>query len=295
MNKQNTIIALQVSKDELKKVNSDKIFDIINFIIITLFFITILYPCIFILSASFSNPDDVISGKMWLFPTAVNLIAYKAVFNDFMIWVGYRNSLIYMVVGTILATITTLFCAYPLSRSELVGRNFFTFLIAFTMFFSGGMIPMFLLIKGLGLYNSPLSIILPSLMSPWNMVVTRTYFQTSIPGELLNSAKIDGCSDSKYFWKIVLPLSTPIIAVISLFYAVGFWNSYFNAMLFLNDKKYYTLQLVLRDILIKNQINEEILDVRSMIERQRIRDLLKYAVIIVASLPVMIIYPFVQK
>lgn len=275
--------------------NIDTVFNFVNYTIVTVFFILALYPIIYVASASVTNPVDVTTGKMWLFPTSLNLEAYKLIMEDSSIWIGYRNTIFYTVTGTFLSVFTTLFAAYALSRKELAGRNFFTFIFAFTMFFNGGMIPTYLIVKDLGIIDTPFAMILPGMLNIWNMIVTRTFIQTSIPGELLESAKIDGCSDFKYFWKIVVPLSGSIIAVITLFYAVGLWNQYFNALLYINSKNLAPLSIILRDILIKNEINEALLDAELQARIQNMRDLLKYALIIVASVPVLALYPFVQR
>lgn len=273
---------------------SDHVFSIVNYIIVTIVFIIVLYPCIYVISASVSNSADVTSGKMWLLPTSLNFDAYKMVFQNDMIWVGYRNTILYTLVGTFCSVFVTLFAAYALSRKDLVGRNALTFIFAFTMFFNGGMIPTYLVIKDLHMLNTPFAIIMPGMLSIWNLIITRTYIQTSIPPDILEAAKIDGCSDFKYFWRMVVPLSGSIIAVITLFYAVGLWNQYFNALLYITSKQLYPLSIVLREILIQN-VNNEALNAADQAKLEQMRQLLKYALIVVASVPVLIIYPFIQK
>jgi ABC-type sugar transport system, permease component len=280
---------------KLRETKGDKIFNAFNYLVVTVFFILVLYPCIYVFSASISNPVDVATGKMWLYPTSFSLEAYKLVFQKEMIGIGYRNTLLYMLSGTVLSVFTTLFAAYALSRKDLAFRNFFTFLFAFTMFFNGGMIPTYLVVNDLHLYNTPLAMIIPGMLSIWNMIVARTFIQTSIPQDLLEAAHIDGCSDFAYFWQIILPLSAPIVAVLALFYAVGIWNQYFNALLYMDNQNLYPLQMVLRSILIMNEADSTVVDVDTLAYWQRMRELLKYALIVVASVPVLIIYPFIQK
>lgn len=275
----------------------DKAFYTFNNIIIFIFFLIILYPLIYVVSASFSDATKVVSGQVWLWPVGFNIDGYVEVFKHKLILSGYMNSIIYMVSGTIINVVITVMAAYPLSRSDFKMKNVGMFLITFTMLFSGGMIPDYLLVKNLGLYNTRWAMILPTAMAAWNVILTRTYFQNSIPNELLEAAQVDGCSDVKFIIRIALPLSMPIISVIALFYAIAHWNSYFTAMLYLSKSELYPLQIVLRDILVLNSFNIEFsgIDVDEMERKTRLAELLKYSLIIVASLPVMVIYPFVQK
>jgi ABC-type glycerol-3-phosphate transport system permease component len=185
--------------------------------------------------------------------------------------------------------------AYPLSRKDLIGRNKIMLLFTFTMFFSGGMIPTFLLVRGIGILNTRWAMLLPGAISVWNMILTRTYFQNSIPNELLESAQLDGCRNTQFIWHIVLPLSKAIIAVISLYYAIGHWNAFFSALIYLNNFRLYPLQIILRNILVQNQIDNSMINVEEMMEKEQLAALLKYSLIIVASLPMMVAYPFAQK
>ena len=206
------------------------------------------------------------------------------------------NSIFYAVVGTLVNVTMTILAAYPLSRKDLFGRKVIMFLFVFSMMFSGGLIPFYLVVHNLGMYNTRWAMIIPTALSVWNMIITITFFRSSLPQELLEAAQLDGCSDIQYLWKIVLPLSAPIIAVLCLFYAVGHWNQFFNALIFLADKDLFPLQLVLRDILIANTIDLNMLeDARTMAAKAGLRDLLKFSLIIVSSVPVLAIYPFVQK
>ncbi|MFE5317531.1 carbohydrate ABC transporter permease [Paenibacillus sp. NPDC056579] len=275
---------------------SDKMFTIINYTVLSLFLITIMYPLIYIVSASISSSEAVISGAVWLWPIDPTLDGYSAVFKHKLIWSGFMNSIFYTVAGTAINVVMTILAAYPLSRKDFYGKNVFMFLFVFTMMFSGGLIPTYLVVKDLGLLNTTWSMLLPGALGVWNMIITRTYFQTTIPDELLEASQLDGCTDFQFIWKIVLPLSGPIIAVITLFYAVGHWNSYFNALIYLKNQNLYPLQLVLRDILVQNDVDLNMLmDVAEQAKREGLRELLKYSLIVVATVPLLVVYPFVQK
>ena len=280
----------------IKETKSDQFFTVINYTILSLFLITILYPLIYVVSASISSSEAVISGKVWLWPVNPSLEGYNAVFKHKLIWSGFMNSIYYTVAGTLINVVMTILAAYPLSRRDFYGKNVFMFLFVFTMMFSGGLIPTYMLVKDLGLLNTTWSMLLPGALGVWNMIITRTYFQTTIPDELLEASQLDGCTDFQFIWKIVLPLSGPIIAVIALFYAVGHWNSYFNALIYLKKQSLYPLQLVLRDILVQNDVDMNMLvDVAEQARREGLRELLKYSLIVVATVPLLIVYPFVQK
>lgn len=276
---------------------SDKIFNVVNYVILSMFFVIVLYPLIYVISASFSSAEAVISGKVWLLPVDFNIEGYKAVFKHRYIMTGYGNSIFYTFTGTLINVCLTVFAAYPLSRKDFYGRGFFMFLLTFTMLFNGGLIPNYLLVKSLGMMNTRWALIIPNAMAVWNVIITRTYFQNNIPAELLEAAQLDGCNDLKFVSEIVLPLSTPILAVISLFYAVGHWNAFFNAFIFLKNPKLFPLQIILREILIMNQIDMQMLssDTEMLLKMQNLKELLKFSLIIVASLPVLVIYPLVQK
>ncbi len=274
----------------------DKIFVIIVGIILTMFFIAVLYPCIFVISASFSSGTAVQSGRVVLLPVDVSLDGYKTVLNTPTIWTGYKNSILYTIGGTLINLFMTLIAAYCLSRHDLPGRNGIMLAFTFTMFFNGGLIPMYMQVDNLHLLNSPLSLMLPGAISVYNMIVARTFFQNTIPRELLEASQIDGCSDIRYFLSIVLPLSKAIIAVLTLFYAVGHWNAYFNAMLYLDSKELYPLTLFLREILMSTQIDPStVSDPELQARLADIAAVIKYALIVVSVVPVLIIYPFVQK
>ena len=274
----------------------DKIFTIIVAVILTMFFIAVLYPCIFVISASFSSGTAVQSGRVVLWPVDFSLDGYDTVFNTPTVWTGYRNSLFYTVAGTLINLFMTLIAAYCLSRHDLPGRNGIMLAFTFTMFFSGGLIPMYMQVQKLGMLNSPLALMLPGAISVYNMIVARTFTSNTIPRELLEASQIDGCSDIRYFVNIVLPLSKAIIAVLTLFYAVGHWNSYFNAMIYLHNKDLYPLTLFLREILMSTNIDPSTVSDPEL--QARLADMaavIKYALIVVSVVPVLLIYPFVQK
>ncbi|GIP33251.1 carbohydrate ABC transporter permease [Paenibacillus sp. J2TS4] len=285
-----------MKENRIVESSGDRLFNVINYIILFLFTITILYPLVYIVSASFSSPLAVVSGKVWLWPVDFSLDGYEAVFKHKLIWTGFANSIFYTVVGTAVNVVLTLMAAYPLSRKDFYIRHIVMALFVFTMMFSGGLIPSYLLVKDLGMIDTRWALILPGALSVMNVIITRTFFQTTIPDELLDAGQLDGCSDFKFMLHIVLPLSGPIIAVLTLFYAVGHWNSFFSALLYLKSQDLYPLQLVLRDILIQNEVDAEMMsDVADSAARESLRELLKYSLIVVSTIPVLVIYPFIQR
>ncbi|MEI2399971.1 carbohydrate ABC transporter permease [Paenibacillus phytohabitans] len=286
----------------MKESRGDKLFLISTYIYLFLALLVVLYPLIYILSASISSPQDVNSGAMWLFPKNVTLDGYKLVFENPKIWNGYWNTIVYTVAGTLLNLAVTLPASYALSRSDFVGRQLFMGLILFTMFFSGGLVPTYLLVKNLGLINSMGALILPVAASVWNIVVARTFFQTTIPKELQEAAHIDGCTNLGLFIRIILPLSAPIVAVMALFYGVGHWNSYFPSLIYLNDEAKYPLQMVLRQILVLQEMSAETTGAvingevaMAMNNKAETASLIKYGVIVVSTLPIVAVYPFLQR
>ncbi|MDR1536401.1 MAG: carbohydrate ABC transporter permease [Clostridiales bacterium] len=275
---------------------ADKIYFGSVYAILTLIFLLILFPLVFVLSASFSSPSAVAAGRVVLWPVEIGLEGYRAVFRNKSIITGYMNTLIYTFFGTALNVAMTLLCAYPLSRKDLRGRNAIMMLFSFTMIFSGGIIPSYMLMKNLHILNTRLALIIPGAISVYNMIITRTFIQNSIPEELLQASQIDGSSDAGYFFRIVLPLSKSVIATITLFYVVGHWNAYFNAFLYLSDRSLLPLQIILREVLISNTIDfSQVVDPEAAQAKQGLADLLKYSLIIVSSVPVLILYPFIQK
>jgi putative aldouronate transport system permease protein len=275
---------------------SDKVFIVLNTILLSSVLLLVLYPLVYIVSSSFSSAYAVVSGKVWLLPVQPSVAGYKAVFENKQVWDGYFNSAYYMVFGTAINVVFTVLAAYPLSRKDFYGRNIVMGLFTFTILFNGGLIPTYLLVRSLGMLNTRWAMMIPNALIVFNVIVARTYFQTTIPDELLEASQLDGCSDYRFVRSIVLPLSGPIIAVITLWYAVGHWNSYFWALIFLKSASLYPLQIILRNILIMNQISADMLmDVELTDALQGMAELLKFSLIVVASLPVLILYPFVQK
>jgi multiple sugar transport system permease protein/putative aldouronate transport system permease protein len=280
----------------IKDTRGDRIFMVFNYLVLTALLVTILYPLIYILSASFSDPRAVTSGRVWLLPVEPTLAGYAAIFKNKLLVSGFANSLFYTGAGTLISVGLTILAAYPLSRTDLPGRRAITLLFFFTTLFSGGLIPTYLVVRDLGMINTRWAMLIPGALGVWNVLIMRTYFQTNIPRELYEAAQLDGCDDFTYLGRVVLPLSGPIIAVVALFYAVGYWNTYFNALIYLSDKSLWPLQLVLRDILVQNNVDPQMLtDVRELIFRQNLREALKYSLIVVATAPLLIAYPFVQK
>ncbi len=276
----------------------DRVFNGLNRGFLLLLLCIVLYPLLFVLSASVSDPNAVNSGRMWLFPVDVTFEGYERVFRNDEIWMGYRNTLFYTLAGTLINLIITLPCAYALSRRDFVGRHVMMVVLLATMFFSGGLIPSYLIMKELGLINSFWILLLYNAASVWNIIVTRTFYQSTIPRELEEAAEMDGCSNVRLFCSIVLPLSAPIIAVMALFYGVGHWNQYFTAMIFLSDRQLFPLQLILREILVMNEMSAMLMDGENMeavAAQARIAEMIKYTVIIVSALPLLVAYPFVQK
>ena len=274
----------------------DKIFIILIYILLAAIMLVVFLPLVYIVSASFSDPQAVISNEVWFLPVRPTLRGYQAVFKNRNILTGFANSFYYMIVGTLVNIVMTVMCAYPLSRKEFTARNKVAMIFVFTMYFSGGLIPTYMLVNSLGLVNTRWSMIIPSAMSTYNMIICRTYFVNSIPDELYEAGQLDGCTPFKYLLRVVVPLSKPILAVLVLYYGVTKWDSYFDAMIYLKSQTMVPLQIVLRDILILNQVDYTMISDASAIAAQRgLTDLLKYSTIVVASLPVLCIYPFVQK
>lgn len=288
-------MAVAAKRRRRKLAKEDRVFSILLGVITIVCVAVILYPLLFVLTASVSDPMEIFKGNVWLWPKGFNLNAYKQVFRNADIFIGYKNTLIYTVVGTLITIIITFSAAYPLSRKKLYGRNQLMGFFLFTMFFSGGMIPTYLMVKQLGLYNTMWAVILVGTVSVYNIIVARTFMQNTIAEELYEAASMDGCGDIKVFFKIVLPLSAPIIAVLVLFYGVNFWNSYFNGLIYLSERSAYPLQLFLREILLSNMADSMIDTMGMDISKFMVGESLKYAVIIVSSVPMLVLYPFLQK
>ncbi len=277
-------------------------FDLVNYALLSVGLVVIIFPLLFTVAASVSDPVAVAGGKVWFWPQGFNLNAYKNVFANREIWTGYGNSIFYAVVGTALNVVVTISCAFVLSRKRLRGKNLLMGLFVFTMYFNGGLIPTYILMVNLHLIDTRWAMILPGALSVYLMIISRTYYQTSIPEELYEAAKIDGCSDLGIFTRIAVPLSTPIIAVMALFYGVGHWNQFFAALIYLTKADLFPLQLVLRNILLLNQ-QLNIMDLSSIPSEQLdwwarqayMAEVMKYALIFVATVPVLVAYPFVQR
>ena len=273
----------------------DKLYYAVCYTITFMLLVLVLYPIIYVVSASFSSGSALARGDVWLYPVEISLKGYEAVFNYRSVWIGYRNTIFYTVTGTLINLAITLLCAYPLARKKLRGRGTIMFVFTFTMLFDGGMIPKYILMKNLGLLNSIWAILLPGAMSVYNMIVARTFIESNIPDELLEASKIDGCDDITFFRKVVLPLSKAVIAVLALWYAVAHWNSYFNAFLYLKDKELYPLQIFLRDILVQSEISADMVDPEVAQQMQNMQMILKYSMIVISTAPLFCVYPFVQK
>ena len=268
----------------IKASRGDLVFSIINCLFLILLSLLVLYPLIYVLSSSFSSPHAVTTGKVWLYPVEPTLVGYKQV------------SIVLTVLGTSVNIVLTVMLAYPLSVRDFAGRKLITAIVTFTMLFNGGLVPTFILVNKLHLFNTIWALILPTSISVYNTIIARTYFQSSIPYDLYESATLDGCSDIRYIFTVVLPLSKAILAVLVLYYAVGHWNSYFNALIYLKDSDKYPLQVVLRSIIIEaNEDQSNMVDVDQLLVRQGLNNLLKYCLIVVASVPMLILYPFIQK
>ncbi|GGO01491.1 carbohydrate ABC transporter permease [Saccharibacillus kuerlensis] len=280
----------------MPETRSDRIASGVIYVLLGVVTLIVLYPLYFVAIASFSAPEAVLRGEVWLWPRDITFAGYERLFANRELVRGFLNTLLYTGAGTALNLILTIAAAYPLSRRDFKGRNIFSFMLVFTLFFSGGLIPTYLLIKDLNLLNTFWVMVLPTAVSVWNVLILRTFFQTSIPYELQEASFIDGCSNTRTLLRIVLPLSLPVLAVMVLFYAVGHWNSYFNALIYLSDREQYPMQLFLREILIQGQM-QEMVDItddslaRSLMEAESI----KYAAVIVANLPMLMLYPFLQK
>ena len=272
-----------------------RIFTIINAVIMILVCIVVLYPLYYVLLASVTDPVVVNSGKLLLYPEAWYTEGYVTTLEYGPLWTAYKNTIVYTVVGTVVSLICTIPAGYALSRMDLVGRKPIMFLFTFTMFFSGGMIPLYLTIQQLHIYNTIWAMVLPVAVSAYNLIVCRSFFDTSVPIELLEAAKIDGCSDFGFFFKIAIPLSKSIIAVMTLFYATAMWNQFFNALMYLQDYDKMPLQVVLRDLVLMNQANQMGSSGAEMVTRQKLAEQLKYCIVVVAAFPLLCIYPFLQK
>lgn len=287
----------------MRKKRKYSAFQITVNVVLFLFLIIQLYPIVYVISCSLSDVDAINAGKVFLFPVGFTLDGYKKIFEYSAIWIGYANTIFYTVVGTVINLLVTIPCAYALSRKDLKGRNLFMIYFMITMYVGGGLIPSYLNVKQLGLLDSRAIILILGAVSVYNMIVCRSFFANTIPYELTEAARIDGASDWSIFWNIILPLSKAIIVVMILYYGVGRWNAYFDAMIYLNDTDKYPLQLVLRGILLQGQVASDLagggsLTLEEMQEMELIKkaaDLMKYCIIVVSTAPMLLIYPKLQK
>lgn len=279
-----------------KMTGCDLVFYGVSALVIGILTLTVLYIIVYILSASFSSPAALAAGKVVLWPVDFSVDGYKAVFNYSKVWIGYRNTIFYVIVGTAINVSMTLLCAYPMAQKDLYGGKAIMAYFTFTMIFNGGMIPTYILVKNLGIMNTVWSLLIPGAMTVYNMIIARTFIRTNIPGELRDAARIDGCDDFHFFFEVVLPLSKAIIAVLTLWYAVGHWNSYMDAFLYLRDNNLYPLQIFLKDVLVSGEFSaEDMMDPETAIALQNMKLLLKYSLIVVSVVPLFFFYPFVQK
>ena len=285
------------------KLKSDKTFTVVNYTLLAILTLIILYPLYFTVIASISEPYEVVSGNVVLWPKGFTLESYAQIFHNEEIWTGFRNSTLYTVFGTMMSLILTIPAAYALSKKNLWGRGIITTYFVIIMYFSGGLLPTYLVVRDLGLLNQPYTLVIIGSFSVYNMVVARTYYQSSIPESLYEAAEIDGCSGFGQFFWIAIPLSKPIIAVIALYYAVGRWNDFYNSLVYITNSDYYSLQQILRNILLESQnalsaINGDTMSSEEMayfMRRAYLAEAMKYAIIFVSSLPMLLIYPLVQK
>jgi len=279
---------------KMRESSSDRLFNIIVAAIASFVMVVTLYPIIYVLSSSISSPFDLMAGRVWLWPVNITFEGYKIVLSYPRIWTGLRNSVIITTVGTLINLFVTIIAAYPLSRKDLKFGKPILFMFAFTILFSGGLIPTYLLIRNLGLYDSLWALMIPNAMSMFNFMIARTFFAKSLPAELLESAKMDGCSDFRFLFSIAIPLSGAIIAVMTLYYAVSHWNAYFNALLYIGSRAKQPLQLILREILILNS-TEQMMEGTTNIEAIYLAEQMKYSLIVLSSIPLLVAYPFAQK
>ena len=293
---------MKAGSTKIKETTQDRIFSMITLILIMAMIIIVAYPLYFVLVASVSSPAVVNSGDLLLYPKGFSLIGYNNILGNTKLWAGYANTLFYTVMGTLVGVSITILAGYAFSRSDLPGRNLLMGIFVFTMYFSGGLVPLYLVVKQLNLINTRTIIILLGSVSVYNIIIARSFFVSSIPKELQEAAFVDGCTNQRFFFEIVVPISKPIIAVITLYCAIAYWNSFFNAMIYLNDTDKYPLQLVLREILLSFQMMQQqaangggVVDAETLAEMNTLVEVVKYGVIVVATVPVLIIYPFIQK
>ncbi|MBE7035905.1 MAG: carbohydrate ABC transporter permease [Ruminococcaceae bacterium] len=283
-------------KNRIKGCFADKVFDVLNTIILFIIFLLVGYPLLIVLSSSLSDPTELLAGRVWLYPIKPTIAGYAAILHHKQIWVGVSNSVFYTVVGTAINMVITVLAAYPLSRKDFAPRKFISLMFAFTMWFHGGLMPTYLLIRDLGMFNTRWALLIPTAMSVWNMIIVRTYFQNSISESLFESARLDGCDDFTYLLRIALPISMPTLAVVTLYYAVAHWNVFTAAYIYLRKPELQPLQTVLREILLLSKMSEVSVDATAGdANAQQMSEILKYSLVVVASIPMIILYFLIQK
>lgn len=287
--------AKTIRRKHSREGRGDRVFNAVAITIVLLLTIIVMLPLLNVIAASFSSKNAVNAGKVLLWPVDFTLENYRTVLKYDSVWIGYRNTIFYTVAGTVISVTLSLFCAYPLSQKRFSGRKFLNKLLLFSMIFRGGMIPTYMVVRDMKLLDSVWAVLLPTAIGIYYVIIMRNYIETTIPAELEESTRVDGCSPARYFISFILPLTKPIIAVIAMYYAVDQWNDYFNAFLYLTDKNLYPLQLFLREILISSSFSSSDLDPEAIAAIQGLSDTLKYVMIVVSTLPLMCIYPFVQK
>lgn len=278
---------------------SDKTFDFFNKFFVTIIVLLITYPLIFVISASISDPIAVNTGRVWLWPVEITYEGFKMIFQEKEIWIGYKNTIIYVIVGILIHLGLLLPLSYALSRPEVKWKKAFLWFVLFTMLFNGGMIPTYLVVKNLGMLDTMWAIVVPGALGAWSVLVARAFFQQNVPHQLVEAAKIDGASDYFIFFRIALPLSIPIVIVMALFHGVALWNQYFSALIYLSDRSLFPLQLILREILVLNEMSMAeggaAGTTGTFADQIKVASQIKYAVMIVSTLPLIIIYPFIQR
>lgn len=287
---------------KMKTTWNDCIFDLVCNLFLCAFILVVFYPLYFVVVASFTEPTIVNSGEVLLYPKEFTLTGYERVFKNKDIWTGYANTILYTVCGTIFGTIVTVMAGYALSRKSLFGKSFIMKLLLFTMYFSGGTIPLYLIVRGLGLLDTRVILIILGSVSVYNIIVVRSFMISNIPDELFEAATIDGCGQGTFFVKVVVPLSKAVISVIVLYIAVSHWNAYFNAMIFLTDRNKYPLQMHLREILLlasasttMDEAERASMTAAELMELETFAQIIKYSVIVVSTIPIICVYPFIQK
>jgi len=288
-----------MKRTDIKPTREDRILDIIIIAILIVVAIVVAYPLYIVLISSFSDPAQISAGNVWIIPRGLNIDAYKILLDTKEIWIGYRNSIFYTVVGTALQMVVTTSAAFALSRRTLPGRRWLNLLFLFTMYFTGGLIPTYLVIKDLKMVNTVWSLIVPVLVGPYNMIIARNYFENSIPEELYESASVDGAGIIRYFVQFAVPLAVPVLAVMTLNFALGHWNKYFDAMIYISNDNIQTLQVFIKRITMQATASLEVgagnVDLEKIVEQIRKTQLLKYAVVIVSSIPMILMYPVIQR